>query len=115
MLATAHLSDVASYDVVWASNVVSRAWQNLERAFAAEGKAEWLDQLRPFVAGGRISPPSQGEVAKRLDVPIATLRTWLSRLRERYRETLRTEVASTVSASVDVDDEMRYLYRILTS
>src|SRR5580765_8089595 len=42
MLATAHLSDAGCYDLVWASNIVSRAWQNLENDFVAEGKAEWL-------------------------------------------------------------------------
>ena len=52
MMATAHLSDSRSYDLVWASNIVKRAWQQLQNAFEAEGKAEWLEVLRPFVAGG---------------------------------------------------------------
>src|SRR6267154_4039399 len=86
MLATAHLSDAGCYDLVWASNIVTRAWQNLQNEFVAEGKAEWLEELRPFVAGGSITPPNQEEAAARLGVPIATLRTWLSRLRHRFRE-----------------------------
>ena len=113
MLATAHLSDTACYDLVWASNIVARAWQSLENAFVAEGKAEWLEELRPFVAGGSVTPPNQEEAAARLGVPIATLRTWLSRLRQRYRESLRTEVASTVSDPADVDQELQHLYQIL--
>jgi DNA-directed RNA polymerase specialized sigma24 family protein len=113
MLATSHLSDAACYDLVWASTIVSRAWQNLQNAFVAEGKAEWLEELRPFVAGGRASPLNQEETAARLGVPIATLRTWLSRLRQRYRESLRTEVASTVSDPADVDQELHHLYQIL--
>jgi RNA polymerase sigma factor (sigma-70 family) len=113
MLTTAHLSDTACYDLVWASNIVARAWQSLENAFVAEGKAEWLEELRPFVAGGSVTPPNQEEAAARLGVPIATLRTWLSRLRQRYRESLRTEVASTVSDPADVDQELQHLYQIL--
>jgi RNA polymerase sigma factor (sigma-70 family) len=113
MLATSHLSDAGCYDLVWATNIVTRAWQNLQKAFVAEGKAEWLEELRPFVAGGSITPPNQEEVAARLGVPIATLRTWLSRLRQRYREALRTEVAGTVSDPADVDEELRHLYQIL--
>src|SRR5262249_58448267 len=97
MLATVHLSDAGCYDLLWASNIVSRAWKSLENEFAAEGKAEWLEELRPFVAGGSAKPPSQEEAATRLQVPIATLRTWLSRLRQRFRESLRAEVGSTVS------------------
>ena len=113
MMATAHLSDTACYDLVWASTIVSRAWQNLETAFVAEGKAEWLEELRPFVAGGSVRPLNQEEAAARLGVPIATLRTWLSRLRQRYRESLRMEVASTVSDPADVDQELQHLYQIL--
>jgi DNA-directed RNA polymerase specialized sigma24 family protein len=115
MLATSHLSDAGCYDLVWASNVVTRAWQNLQSAFVAEGKAEWLEELRPFVAGGNVTPPNQEEAAARLGVPIATLRTWLSRLRQRYRESLRMEVANTVSDPADVDQELHHLYQILTA
>jgi DNA-directed RNA polymerase specialized sigma24 family protein len=106
MLATAHLSDAGCYDLVW-------AWQSLQNDFVAEGKAEWLEELRPFVAGGSVRPLNQEEAAARLGVPIATLRTWLSRLRQRYRESLRTEVTSTVSNPADVDQELRHLYQIL--
>lgn len=113
MMATAHLSDAACYDLVWASNIVKRAWDALQNAFVAEGKAEWLEELRPFVAGGSVTPPNQEEAAARLGVPIATLRTWLSRLRQRYRESLRTEVASTVSDPADVNQELQHLYQIL--
>ena len=115
MLATSHLSDAGCYDLVWASNIVTRAWQRLQNEFVAEGKAEWLEELRPFIAGGSITPPNQEEAAARLEVPIATLRTWLSRLRQRFRESLRAEVASTVSDSADVDGELRHLYQILTA
>jgi len=115
MLATSHLSDAGCYDLVWASNIVTRAWQRLQNEFVAEGKAESLEELRPFVAGGSITPPNQEEAAARLGVPIATLRTWLSRLRQRFRQSLRAEVASTVSDSADVDGELRHLYQILTA
>ena len=113
MMATAHLSDAGCYDLVWASTIVSRAWDNLQSAFVSEGKAEWLEELRPFVAGGSVVPLNQEEAARRLGVPIATLRTWLSRLRQRYRESLRTEVANTVSDPADVDAELQHLYQIL--
>jgi len=115
MLATSHLSDAGCYDLFWASNIVTRAWQHLQNEFVAEGKAERLEELRPFVAGGSVTPPNQEEAAARLRVPIATLRTWLSRLRQRFRESLRAEVASTVSDSADVDGELRHLYQILTA
>ena len=113
--ASAHLSDVISYDVAWASTVVTRAWKNLRQTFATEGKREWIDELKPFIAGGTTTLPNQEDVALRLGVRIATFRVWLTRLRQRYRDALRAEVASTVSDPTDVDDELQYLYRILTS
>ena len=115
MMDAAHLSDLRGYDLAWASIIVKRAWQHLQDAFEAEGKAESLEVLRPFVDGSGRTPPNQEEAAKKLGVPVATLRTWLWRLRQRYREALRREVASTVSDPDDVDQELHYLYEILTA
>jgi hypothetical protein len=115
MMDTAHLSDSRGYDLAWASNIVKRAWQRVQNAFEAEGKAESLEVLRPFVDGSGRTPPNQEEAAEKLGVPVATLRTWLWRLRQRYREALRMEVASTVSDPADVDQELQYLYQILTA
>jgi DNA-directed RNA polymerase specialized sigma24 family protein len=113
--ATEGMDGVNGFDLTWASNVVKRAWQQLEDSFTAEGKTQWLDEMRPFLAGGTAIPPPQEDVATRLGVPVATLRTSLMRLRQRYREALRNEVARTVSDPAQVDDELQYLYRILTA
>ena len=115
MIDTMHLSDSAAYDLVWASNIAKRAWQQLENAFEAEGKKEWFEVLRPFVDSSGRTPPNQEEVAAKLGVPISTLRNCIWRLRLRYREAVRTEVASTVCDPADVDQELRYLYQILTT
>ena len=113
MPAAAHLDDMSYYDLTWAANVVTRAWQNLTDTLNAEGKTHWLEELKPFVAGGADALPNQEEAAERMGVPVATLRTWIWRLRRRYRDVLRAAVASTVSDPADVEDELRYLYRIL--
>ena len=110
-----HMDDVSFFDFSWASSIARRSWELMEKNLAAEGKAEWLSELKPFVDGSGATPPKQEEVAARLGVPIATLRTWLSRLRHRYREILRAEVASTVSDLASVDQELQYLRQILTA
>ena len=115
MNATAHLNDVSSYDIAWASSVVTRAWKNVRERFAEEGKRDWVDELRPFVAGGTAPPASQEDVARRLQTSVENLRVSVSRLRQRYRQALRAEVASTVSNPADIDDELHYLYQVLTS
>ena len=113
MAATSELGNSASYDVLWASSIVERAWKNLEASLAAQGDTESLEVLKPFIAGGDGTPPNQQEIGNRLKVPVATLRTWISRLRQRYRQCLRMEVASTVSDPADVGEELQYLYEIL--
>jgi RNA polymerase sigma-70 factor (ECF subfamily) len=115
MSANVHLDDVRSYDLTWASAIARRAWEQMQENLAAEGKAEWLSELRPFVDGAGAAPPNQQEAAARLGVPVATLRTWLSRLRHRYREILRAEVASTVSDPASVNQELHYLHQVLTA
>jgi RNA polymerase sigma-70 factor (ECF subfamily) len=108
--------DAASgFDLAWASNVVKRAWQHLEAGFAVDGKAHWLEAMRPFLAGGGATPPPQDDVAASLGVPVATFRTSLMRTRQRYREALRSEVAATVSDPAEVEEELQYLYRLLVA
>ena len=106
------LDETASYDQAWLTTVVSRAWQQLERECIAEGKAEVLRELEPYLRGGTIMPGQQ-EIAIRLKVPFGTLRTILRRLRQRYREILRQEIGRTVSDPSQVDQELHYLHRLL--
>ena len=110
---TAPCDDTSCYDQTWAVTLVSQAWEHLRAEFDAAGKAQWLEELKPFVVGGTAVPPSQEEVATRLGLPISTLRTSLQRLRERYRAALRGEVARTVADPSEIDEELRYLYRLL--
>ena len=46
-------------------------------------------------------------------MPVETLRSHLSRVRARYRELLREEVARTIAIADDVDEELRHLCEIL--
>lgn len=103
------------YDQTWAAALTRRAWTRLHDAFVEEGKAPLFEELRAFLSAGSTMPPSQEEVAARLGMPVATLRTHLHRLRQRYRESLRAEVALTVSTPGQIDEEMRYLYHVLMS
>ena len=74
-----------------------------------------FEELKTLVLGGAEAAVSQEEVAARLNLPPATLRTQLHRIRQRYRNYLRDEVARTVSSPQEVDSEMSYIFRLLTS
>ncbi len=109
-------SDIAyEFDRGWAAAVMRRTWEQLRLAYAAEGKEATFDALKPLVLGGTSVPLQQEEVARQLDLPPATLRTHLHRLRQRYRELVRGEVAATVARPGEVDEEMQYLYRLLVA
>ena len=115
LVGTSLTDEAAGYDKTWASAVVKQAWERLEKAMIAEGKKELISALKPFVLGGVAVPPSQEEAAVGLRMPISSFRNALLRLRQRYRENLRAEVARTVSDVSEIDDETHYLFRVLLS
>lgn len=96
----------------WAAALVGRAMEGLRREFSTGAKARVFSELRPFLTGG-VCVPTQEEVAARLGVPLETLRSHLFRLRARYRSLLRAEVLRTVSDEADIDEELRYLCKVL--
>ena len=53
------------------------------------------------------------ETARRLGMTEGAVKVAVHRLRQRYRELLRTEIAETVAGPSDIDDEMRYLLAAL--
>ena len=113
-LAGAVPDEERAFERGWALAVVGRALEELEREFTASGpaRARNFRELRPFLTGGA-ELPSQTEVAARLEVSLEVLRNTLSRLRSRYREALRAEVARTLLPDDDVEAELRYLCRVL--
>jgi RNA polymerase sigma factor (sigma-70 family) len=108
----APLDEERLFEWNWAAALVSRAMENLREEYSIGCKARVLAELRPFLTGG-VGLPSQEEVATRLGVPLETLRSHLFRLRSRYRALLRAEVLRTVAQENDVDEELRYLCRVL--
>jgi DNA-directed RNA polymerase specialized sigma24 family protein len=100
------------FDWNWATALVSRAIEALGAEYASGRKARVFAELRPFLTGG-VGLPTQEAAAARLGVSLDTFRSHLSRLRAHYRELLRAEVRRTVPNEDDIDDELRYLCRVL--
>lgn len=96
----------------WATALVSRAMDALNAEYSSGQKARLLAELRPFLTGG-VGLPTHEAAAARLSVSLETLRSHLFRLRARYRALLRAEVLRTVPLEQDIDEELRYLCRIL--
>ena len=101
------------FEARWAAALVGRALETLQNAYVADGSGNLFSTLRPFLGGGDALPPDHQELAAHLGLPVNTLRTHIHRLRERYRATLRAEVADTVAGAGEVQDELRHLLRVL--
>ncbi|MEO7166501.1 MAG: sigma-70 family RNA polymerase sigma factor [Spartobacteria bacterium] len=112
-LATAApLDEEQLFERNWAAALVARAMQALAAEYSSPTKGRLLVELRPFLTGG-LGLPTHEAAAGRLGVGVDTLRSHLFRLRTRYRALLRAEVARTVPSENDIDEELRYLCRVL--
>jgi RNA polymerase sigma-70 factor (ECF subfamily) len=102
------------YERSWAEMLVATGLERLEADYKQEGKSELFEELRIFLTAGAKPLPAYDELSLRLKVPASTLRSHVTRLRARYRETLRAEVRRTVDTEAEVDGELRELLRVLT-
>jgi len=100
------------FELRWAKSLTSGALDSLRQELQTEGKLKLFEQLKNFLTGGTVIP-SYDEASARLGVPRATVKTHVHRLRQRYREIVRREIARTVSAPHEVDEELRYLCSVL--
>jgi RNA polymerase sigma-70 factor (ECF subfamily) len=100
------------YDRQWAILLLDLVLDRLRAEYAAAGKGPLFDRLKDALAGtGR--GVAYDELARDLGLSADAARQAASRLRKRYRELLRAEVAATVDDPADVDDEIRGLFAAL--
>jgi len=109
-------ADVASADNLferrWALTLLESVIQRLEAEQGPDAAAQF-SALRPVLVG---EPSDDGYVvlARRFHVAENTVKSWVHRLRVRYRELLREAVARTVAGPEEVQDELRFLARVLS-
>jgi DNA-directed RNA polymerase specialized sigma24 family protein len=100
------------FELRWAKTVTAGALNSLRKELQAEGKVTLFEQLQSFVTGGSVLP-SYDDASARTGIPRATIKTHVHRLRQRYRDIVRREIARTVSAPHEIDEELRYLCSVL--
>ena len=98
-----------AFDREWAVALLARVIERLQNECAADGKAKLFEQLKLFLTAGN-DEPAQGEVAQALGMEAGAVRVAIHRLRKRYRQLLRDEIAHTLTDQAMVDDEMRALF-----
>jgi RNA polymerase sigma-70 factor (ECF subfamily) len=93
----------------WALAVLGQVMNRLQNEMAEAGKAELFRELKDFL-GGDTGGVSYSEVAARCQMNEGALRVAIHRLRQRYREILREEIAGTVTSPEQIEDEIRHLF-----
>lgn len=109
---TAGLTAEQYFDQQWAIALLTRIMDRLEDEFHASGKARQFEVLKSFLIGDNAGS-TYAEAAATLKMTEAAARKAGSRLRQRYGEILREEIAQTVESPDEVDDEIQSLFRTL--
>jgi RNA polymerase sigma-70 factor (ECF subfamily) len=95
----------------WALAVLKRVLLRLQTKFTSGGKTALFEALKGFLTGG------QGEtyatVGGGLGMSEGAVKAAVHRMRRRYRELMREEIAHTVTSPEEIEDEIRYLLRCL--
>lgn len=102
------------YERRWALTLLDTVLQNLEREHELAGKTRFYGELRFCLTGERSKLP-YAELAQRLEMSEGAVKVAVHRLRQRYRELLRAEIANTVASADEVEDELRHLFAVLAS
>lgn len=101
------------FDREWALTVIERALKEVENKYNAEGKARLFDLLKPWLAPSE-QELSQREVAEKLGMSESAVKVAIHRLRQRFREAVKNELAQTVHNPSEIKDELNYLIQVLS-
>lgn len=105
--ATAEAPDNA-FDRQWALTVLARALVTLENEMHENGKGEHFNVLKPWLSTDDRAPP-QSEAAVRLGTSEEAVKVAIHRLRKRFRDAVKAEIAQTVSDPAAVNEELEAL------
>ena len=100
------------YERRWALTLLEQVLTRLESEYRSAGNEKLFDCLKEFLSDepGR---RSQAEVAAELGITENAVKQAFHRLRQRYRQLLRDEIAQTVAVPGDVEDELRHFISVL--
>ena len=113
-LEAADLPPDRMYEKRWALAVLERAMQRLHDVQIAQGKIRHFELLKPFLSAASTGG-DYDRVAAELGANREAVGMAVSRLRRHYRDLVREEVAHTVASPEEVEDERRWLFRVLSA
>jgi DNA-directed RNA polymerase specialized sigma24 family protein len=95
----------------WALSVLDRVAGKLRDEFVEHGRPEHFERLKVFLLGQSDTP--YAALAREMNTSEGALKVAIHRLRKRYRELFRQEIADTVADPAEVESELRYLAVVL--
>jgi RNA polymerase sigma-70 factor (ECF subfamily) len=96
----------------WATTLLDRAMARLREECAANDKGNLFSKVESLLSGEK-GEASYAEIAETLKMSEGTFKVAVHRLRQRYGELVRAEIAETVANSLEADEELRYLFAVL--
>ena len=96
----------------WALAVLETALEKLRAECTRDGKAQLFESLAKFLTDD-VPDGAYDGLGRQLGLAPGTVSVTLHRLRKRYRELVRAEVAGTVATPADVEGELRALMAAL--
>jgi RNA polymerase sigma factor (sigma-70 family) len=102
-----------AFDRQWALALLDVVLGRVRREYTESGRDDLFVGLKDTLAGGRAEIPYR-ELAGRLDMSEGAVKVAAHRLRGRYRELLREEIANTVAGPEEVEEELRELFAALS-
>jgi RNA polymerase sigma factor (sigma-70 family) len=103
-----------TFERQWAMALLEQTLVRLRTEYAREGKEKIFEQLKGALTGDHISV-SYAVVADRLKTTEGAVKVMVHRLRQRYRELMRSEIASTVATPAEIDEELQNLFAALSN
>ena len=101
------------FDRRWALSILSQALDQIREEQSQKGKLELYFALQPTLSGVQISQERYEEIAARFSMTAGAVKVAALRLREKYRETLKSIVAQTVIEDDRIEDELDELLNAL--
>ena len=102
----------AFFDRQWALNVIDRSLKALAAELSTAGKNGYFETLKPWLVGD-VNGLSQADAAAQLALSEGAVKVAIHRLRKRFRDHIKEEIAGTVDPAETVQEELRYLLEAL--
>jgi len=101
------------FEKLWASTLLGMVLRKLREEFTIGGHVELFEALKPHLWSDEPGL-RYADLAARLGMTVVAVKVTVHRLRHRYRNLLREEIAHTVANSDEIDDEIRHLISVMS-